>query len=531
VVTTTGITLADLAACPQWVAWRNEQRGDDITKVPYTATNRLAEADNPETWIPHDKAAALAEIIINGAGGGVGIELGQCGDLWIVGIDLDTCRDPLSGQIEPWALEIIDRFASYAEVSPSRTGVKVFMLIDPADVPELRRIMGTQHGRQFKRANGSKHPPAIELYTSSRYFAVTWQSLPDSPAELLPVPLADLHWLIKQAGPALSSKPESKQEDAGDRDPPILARLNTAAKHSKPIAAAMLNAATMHSGSRSEGALGLGAALKRAGWSYQDMKAALLACPATREWATEKLAEGERQFERIWKEAREQADDQRPSEPNDWPEPVDFFSARNSQPPQLKERHVPPSLWPFIADTAERMGAATSSVALAAIVACASAIHEDWQIQPKRHDFTWIEHARLWGAIVGPPGIMKSPIIAATTAPIVALDVAAHKEWAEQMALHRAALASWKAGNKTEPEPKPPRKAATSSRAVPSRHYRKCSETTPRGNSTPRWARCSSDRMNWPNSWPAWINTRPRRGPTAELTSGHTTAGDSRSTA
>ena len=45
------------------------------------------------------------------------------------------------------------------------------------------------------------------------------------------------------------------------------------------------------------------------------MKAALLACPATREWATEKLAEGERQFERIWQEAREQADDQRPSEP------------------------------------------------------------------------------------------------------------------------------------------------------------------------------------------------------------------------
>ena len=30
-----GITLADLGTCPQWVAWRNEQRGDDVTKVPY----------------------------------------------------------------------------------------------------------------------------------------------------------------------------------------------------------------------------------------------------------------------------------------------------------------------------------------------------------------------------------------------------------------------------------------------------------------------------------------------------------------
>ena len=35
------------------------------------------------------------------------------------------------------------------------------------------------------------------------------------------------------------------------------------------------------------------------------MKAALLACPATREWATEKLAEGARQFQRIWERAAE----------------------------------------------------------------------------------------------------------------------------------------------------------------------------------------------------------------------------------
>ena len=32
-------------------------------------------------------------------------------------------------------------------------------------------------------------------------------------------------------------------------------------------------------------------------------------------------------------------------------------------------------------------------------------------------------------------------------------------EWAEQMALHRASVAEWKAGGKTEPEPEPPRKA------------------------------------------------------------------------
>jgi RecA-family ATPase len=68
----------------------------------------------------------------------------------------------------------------------------------------------------------------------------------------------------------------------------------------------------MRGGSRSEGALGLGAALRRAGWTYADMKAALLACPATQDWAAEV---DERQFERIW----DRGDDVPPKAP---PEPT-----------------------------------------------------------------------------------------------------------------------------------------------------------------------------------------------------------------
>ncbi len=68
-------------------------------------------------------------------------------------------------------------------------------------------------------------------------------------------------------------------------------------KHNKGIDTALRNAATMAGGSRSEGALGLGAALRRAGWTSPDVKAALIACPATRGWSCEA---DERQFERIW---------------------------------------------------------------------------------------------------------------------------------------------------------------------------------------------------------------------------------------
>src|SRR5690606_36820483 len=43
-----------------------------------------------------------------------------------VGIDLDGCRDPETRQLDEWAKEIVLQFGSYAEVSPSKTGVKIF---------------------------------------------------------------------------------------------------------------------------------------------------------------------------------------------------------------------------------------------------------------------------------------------------------------------------------------------------------------------------------------------------------------------
>ena len=138
---------------------------------------------------------------------------------------------------------------------------------------------------------------------------------------------------------------------------------------------------------------------------------------------------------------------------DDWPEePVDFMAAQLGA-PILKERHVPPALWPFISDNAERMGVATSSVALCAIVSASAAINEEWKIQPKRNDWDWTEAARLWGAIVGPPSVLKSPIITLTTKPIEMLDIKAMEEWNGEQAAH----AAWKeADDETVPEPKTP---------------------------------------------------------------------------
>jgi len=45
----------------------------------------------------------------------------------LVGIDLDDCRDPETGALRRWARRVIKKLKSYAEVSPSGTGVKIWL--------------------------------------------------------------------------------------------------------------------------------------------------------------------------------------------------------------------------------------------------------------------------------------------------------------------------------------------------------------------------------------------------------------------
>ena len=121
-----------------------------------------------------------------------------------------------------------------------------------------------------------------------------------------------------------------------------------------------------------------------------------------------------------------------------WPEPVDFLGdAELTGAPQLRPEHLPEAIAPFVFDTAARMGVDPAAVALCAAIACASVIFDDWAVQPRVHDDTWTENARLWGALVGDPSIMKTPVLTAATKPVDALDAAAR-------ATHADAMRKWK---------------------------------------------------------------------------------------
>lgn len=104
-------------------------------KIPHRADKPGAGLSNNSTrgWTTFD-AAMKAYLAAPDKFAGVGYVLtgaktsGGAADAFepgrFVGIDLDHCRDPLTGAIEPWAAEVMAQLNTYTEVSPSGTGLR-----------------------------------------------------------------------------------------------------------------------------------------------------------------------------------------------------------------------------------------------------------------------------------------------------------------------------------------------------------------------------------------------------------------------
>ena len=269
-------TLDALKHNPIWVGWKKMERNGELTKVPYNPkSGRWAKCSDPSDWGHWWSASSWAR----DHAGHVGIVLAPIDErLHLAGIDLDSCRDPRTGELEPWAREAVERFNSYTEVSPSETGVKIFFLYSIGAKPELDALFGgaeKHHGRMFKRGGGD-HPPAIEIYRSNRFFAVTGQQF-ETYAKLRVVPVDDVRWLIKEAGPAFSGKKDRAPTGGGAND-----------------------------NSRSGKAFREGARLKANGATYEQMRDALLnhGDAEINAWAREKGAPNdERELHRIFENA------------------------------------------------------------------------------------------------------------------------------------------------------------------------------------------------------------------------------------
>lgn len=145
-----------------WVLWKYITRNGEQTKVPFSPDGTPAKANDSATWSTFDECIASCP-----GYEGLGFEFSSTDPF--VGIDLDGCRDKDTGEIEPWAKDLVKRADSYSEVSPSQTGVKVFVR---GEWPHGGRKTLLESGGQ----SGDK-APGIEVYSERRYFAVTGKRL------------------------------------------------------------------------------------------------------------------------------------------------------------------------------------------------------------------------------------------------------------------------------------------------------------------------------------------------------------------
>lgn len=149
----------------QWICWREKDRDGKTTKIPTkpyrTSGSPNAKTDDSSHWRDFDTALNYhrsGRITTSGVGFVFSTETE------IVGVDLDSCRKPETGEFDDWAQDVIDRLDSFTEVSPSGTGAHVLL---KGKLPDGRNRRGD-----------------IEMYDEGRFFTVTGEHVDGTPLEI-----------------------------------------------------------------------------------------------------------------------------------------------------------------------------------------------------------------------------------------------------------------------------------------------------------------------------------------------------------
>jgi putative DNA primase/helicase len=165
--------LTEFKSLPRWLRWRTEARdGRRDAKVPYCARGGFGSSTNPETWASYEEVVASA-----GAYDGIGFAVGD----GFVLVDLDGCRCRTTGVIQEWAQGVISVLNAPTEVSPSGTGVHVY--VKSQDRQAVVRMF--------------EHDPkrGIEIYPHGRFSTITFNHVEGTPYE---IPDRDLEVFVQR---------------------------------------------------------------------------------------------------------------------------------------------------------------------------------------------------------------------------------------------------------------------------------------------------------------------------------------------
>ncbi|MCZ4366635.1 DUF3987 domain-containing protein [Sulfitobacter dubius] len=109
-------------------------------------------------------------------------------------------------------------------------------------------------------------------------------------------------------------------------------------------------------------------------------------------------------------------------------EPIDLFGDSSLTGRQeITEDMMPPAIWAYAKDTAERMGINVGPIAAGCLATVATAIRGNWRVQPKFEDDTWTEKPVIWLGITGSSGVKKTSALNSSALPLFMLE----KKWAE----------------------------------------------------------------------------------------------------
>jgi hypothetical protein len=158
--------LARLRGERRWVVWREGPNG----KVPLNADTLLnASTDNPRTWRDLELAQHTYKDRQSHVDG-IGFVLTRSE---YAAFDIDDCRDATTGAIHPWVLSLIERSRSYAEVTPSGTGVRIIGLATDDHIHSTFAVPNT---------NGI----VCEIYRKAvRFITITGQQIEGTANELV----------------------------------------------------------------------------------------------------------------------------------------------------------------------------------------------------------------------------------------------------------------------------------------------------------------------------------------------------------
>jgi hypothetical protein len=190
--------LQPLRDRPQWVTWDYvwNSKNKKWDKPPRSAHNGRAASINKDANLGTFEQAAATATRLGLAGVGFVLKA----DDPYTGIDLDDCITD-SGSFSPLVAEIIGYSETYAELSPSGEGVRLFALGKPEKTLK-------------------KDTVGIEVYGDKRYLTVTGRQIEGAPNEISPAPkaLAKLTEVVAAAQAAKGAKANGKARPNGATD-------------------------------------------------------------------------------------------------------------------------------------------------------------------------------------------------------------------------------------------------------------------------------------------------------------------------